>query len=88
MCLQIHEFLLVSYFLQAGEFPLFKMDLVLHKLFYRPNIILNNVLIGVNVSEVFDFLSFKLLFFLSSSFLLKSTLLSQCIQSRRGIVGI
>ena len=57
------------------------MNLILHELFYRSHIVLNNVLVGVNVGEVLDLLGFELLLFFGCSFLLESSLLSKGIES-------
>ena len=47
---EVHELLFVRHFLQAGQFPLLVVDLVLHELLDRADIVLNNVFIGMNVS--------------------------------------
>lgn len=61
------------------------MNLVLHELFNRSDIILNYMLVGVNVCKVLDLLGFELLLFFSCSFLLESSLLSEGVESNRSV---
>lgn len=85
--LEVEKLLLVRDLLQAGQLPLLVVDLVLHELLYRANIVLYYVLVSVDMRQVVDLLRLEFLLLLGSPLLLQPSLLSEGVKPLRSIVG-
>ena len=81
--LEVEQLLLVGHFLQAGEFSLLVVDLVLHELLDRTHVVLDDVLVGVDVSKIVDLFGLKCLLLHRSSCLLLPPMFCEGVQPLR-----